>query len=40
MAPSRLSVAGFADARPLRPEPTAEARAANRRVEIVVTPRP
>jgi hypothetical protein len=40
MAPSRLSVTGYAGARPLRSEPTAEARAANRRVEIVVTPRP
>jgi len=40
MAPSRLSVAGFADARPLRTGSTAEARAANRRVELVVSPRP
>lgn len=40
MASSRLSATGYADARPLRPEATTEARAANRRVELVVTPRP
>jgi chemotaxis protein MotB len=34
--PSRFTVAGYADRRPVRPNTTAAGRAANRRVEIVV----
>ncbi len=34
--PKRISAEGFADSRPLKPNETAEGRAANRRVEIVI----
>jgi chemotaxis protein MotB len=40
MPARRLAATGYADARPLMAGATAEARAANRRVELVVTPRP
>jgi chemotaxis protein MotB len=40
MPSRRLAATGYADARPLMAGATAEARAANRRVELVVTPRP
>jgi chemotaxis protein MotB len=36
IAPGRLSAAGYADAKPLWPNTTAENRAGNRRVEIVL----
>jgi chemotaxis protein MotB len=36
ISPSRLSAAGYADERPLAANDTAEGRAANRRVELVV----
>lgn len=38
VAPERVSVAAFADTRPLHENDTPERRAANRRVEIVVLP--
>jgi chemotaxis protein MotB len=36
LAPRRLSAAGYADQRPVKPNTTARNRAANRRVEIVI----
>lgn len=38
IAPERLSASGYADSRPRVPGNDAEARAANRRVEIIITP--
>ena len=38
--PARLSAAGFGEFRPVKPNDTAEGRAANRRVAVVVSPAP
>ena len=38
VAPTRLSAAGYADTEPVANEDTAEARALNRRIEIVLVP--
>jgi chemotaxis protein MotB len=39
IAPDRISVAGYAEYHPVASNSTVEGRAANRRVDLVVTPR-
>jgi chemotaxis protein MotB len=38
VAPARVSAASFADSRPVKSNQTAEGRAANRRIEIIIVP--
>jgi len=38
MSPSRISAASFGEFQPIRPNDTAENKALNRRIEIVIVP--